>query len=82
MSKSVLTILIEAVVVGLALIPIVYLSGTVASKVASKPSLPEICSKWNENYIMEVNIFLAGFFFHVIAQYTGLNKWYVDNYYV
>lgn len=77
---SVQTIIIEAVVVGLLLIPITYVAGYFAKMITSKPSLPEICSTWNENGIMEVNIFIAGFLFHILAQVTGLNEWYVRNY--
>ena len=81
MSKPVSTVLIEAVVVGLLLIPFVYISGFLAKSIVGKPSLPEICSSWNENYIMEVNLFLAGFLFHIALQVAGINEWYVKNYY-
>lgn len=81
MSKAVSTVLIEAVVVGLVLIPFVYISGFFAKMIVGKPSLPEICSSWNDNYIMEVNLFLAGFLFHIAFQVLGINEWYVQNYY-
>lgn len=81
MSKPVSTVLLEAVVVGIVLIPFVYISGYFAKLVVGKPSLPEICSSWNENYIMEVNLFMAGFLFHVVFQILGINQWYADNYY-
>ena len=74
------TVFIEACVVGIALIPMVYIAGFIAKKLVAKPSLPEVCSTWNQNYIMEVNVFIAGFLFHMIAQYTGVNAWYVRNY--
>jgi hypothetical protein len=81
MPKTIITVLIEAVVVGLVLIPMAYIAGYFAKHLVGKPSLPEICSKWNENHIMEVNLFLAGFLFHIVCQVSGVNKWYVDNYY-
>lgn len=80
MTKTITTVFIEAIVVGLALIPMTYLAGWLSKYIVGKPSLPEVCSKWNENHIMEVNVFLAGFLFHIFCQYTGINKWYVDNY--
>jgi len=73
-------VFIESVVVGLLLIPMAYLAGIFARRIAAKPSLPEVCSTWNENNIMEWNLFLAGFLFHMICQYTGINKWYVNQY--
>ena len=79
--KSPLTVFLEACFVGVVLIGFTYASGLIARNIVSKPSLPEICSTWNENYIMEVNLFLAGFLFHIVFEYTGINKWYVDNYY-
>ena len=81
MSKPVSTVLIEAVVVGLVLIPFVYISGYLAKWLVGKPSLPEICSSWNQNYIMEVNLFMAGFLFHIAFQILGINQWYADTYY-
>jgi hypothetical protein len=81
MSKPFKTIFIESCVVGLLLIPFAYLAGLIAHKVVAKPSLPDVCSTWNENYIMEVNLFIAGFLFHMVLQYTGVNKYYVDQYY-
>ena len=73
-------VLFEACIVGLLMIPAVYISGFVSRMITFKPSLPDICKKWNENYIMEVNLFLAGFLFHIVAEYSGLNRWYCQNY--
>jgi ABC-type spermidine/putrescine transport system permease subunit II len=69
--KSLVTILIEAVVVGLGLI-VFYQS-----------------VKFGFNYIPLGNglikeflqLFIAGALFHLVFEYTGINKWYVDNYY-
>lgn len=79
--KSVRTIVMEGVVVGLLLIPLTYLTGKVFSPLLRKPLLPDVCQSWNQFYVMEINLFLAGFFFHIILEYLGVNKWYVDNYY-
>jgi hypothetical protein len=73
-------VILESIVVGLLLIPVTYFAGLIAREIVQKPSLPEVCSTWNENNIMEVNIFLAGFLFHLISEYSGLNKWYVQQY--
>ena len=73
-------VIVEAIVVGLLLIPMTYIAGIIARLIVQKPSLPDVCSKWNENYIMEVNLFLAGFFFHIICEVIGVNRWYVKQY--
>lgn len=73
-------ILMEAVVVGILLIPITYIAAFFAKYITKKPSLPEICSTWNKHRVMEVNLFIAGFLFHILCEITGLNKWYVRNY--
>lgn len=79
-TKPFTTVLIEACVVGICLIPFAYIAGFIAKQIVSKPSLPEVCNKWNENYIMEINLFIAGFLFHLVFEYTGINKWYAENY--
>lgn len=73
-------VIIEAAFVGVMLIPVAYIAGYIAKMFVQKPSLPEICSTWNENYIMEVNLFIAGFLFHILGEFFGLNKWYVQQY--
>lgn len=78
--KSIKTIVIEAIIVGIILIPITYVAGVISKQIVNRPSLPEVCQTWNENYIMEINLFLAGFLFHILLEYIGVNKWYADNY--
>jgi hypothetical protein len=73
-------VFIESVFVGLFLIPVVYLAAFFTKLIVTKPTLPEICATWNENYIMEINLFIAGFLFHMICQYSGINEWYVKQY--
>ena len=71
-------VLVEAIVVGLLLIPFTYIAGALAKRLVGKPALPDICKTWNKYYIMEVNLFLAGFLFHIWAELAGLNKYYVQ----
>lgn len=73
-------VLVEGLCIGLVLIVVTYLAAPLAKALAGKPSLPEVCAAWNDNYIMEVNLLLAGVLFHVLAQYSGVNAWYVKNY--
>ena len=79
---SITRVLTEAVVLGLAMIPATYAASWTLRSLPFKlrPSLPEICSKWNRFYVMEITVFLAGFLFHVVAQLLGINAWYVRNY--
>lgn len=57
-----------AVFVGVLMIPLVYLAAIPAKLLVGKPALPEICSKWNEHYIMEVNVFISGFMLGLILR--------------
>ena len=79
-NKPFTTVFVESVIVGLLLIPFAYLAGYFAKAVTSKPALPDICSKWNKYYIMEINLFLTGFIFHMVFEYFGLNRAYAKNY--
>jgi hypothetical protein len=80
--KSVKTVLIEAAVVGILLIVFVYIVGW-ALHIAGYPmkSLDKLCAGWNDTYIMEITLFLSGVLFHLVCEYTGINEWYVKNYY-
>ena len=78
--RSLNKILLEAVVVGLLLIPVTYIAGSIAKQITSKPALPDICKSWNKYYMMEVNVFLAGFVFHLLAEFSGLNAFFVKQY--
>lgn len=74
--SNVKQILIEAFVFGIAFIPFVYVSAYLAKLVVNKPTLPEVCSKWNENYIMEVNLFIAAAMMYLAFALSGLRDWY------
>lgn len=74
--NSIVKSVLESIVFGILLIPTVYIAGYIAKFVTSKPSLPEECSRWNEHYIMEINLFIAGFLFLFVSHLTGLVKYY------
>ena len=69
-------VLFEGVIVGILLIIFVYISSFLLKNIIKKPTLPDICDKWNNNYIMEKTLFLAGFLFHITFEFMGWNKWY------
>ncbi len=59
-------LLTESVIMGLLLIIFVHISSRIVSMFNLKPSLPEICATWNEKYVMEITLFLAGFVLHML----------------
>ena len=63
--KTYSTILIEAIVVGVGLVVLV-----------------ELLKIFNKNYLKNemMLLFVAGFIFHVLCEYTGVNVWYAKNY--
>lgn len=70
--KSTITILIEAAVVGLLLIFIYEFTKTYVSvNIKIDNVKPEI-----------VTLFISGFLFHIMCQVSGINTWYVKNYYI
>lgn len=71
-----LRVLLEAIIVGLLLIPCTYITGYLAKELVGKPMLPDVCTEWNKYYIMEINLFLAGMLFHLVAEITGVNEFY------
>ena len=74
----ILTILKEAIVVGILTVIIGYLVSFIVAKIYAM-NLPKICKEWNKNYIMEICLFFTGFFIHVFCEFTGINKWYCKN---
>ena len=80
MAPITFTVLKEATVVGIGLIIIVIIVSQLVLWVKPdiKPTLPVECSSWNSNHMMEIIIFLSGFFFHLIFEATNINSWYVD----
>ena len=59
-------LLIEAFIVGILTVCIGSLVGFIIGKGFSN-NLPKICSEWNKNHIMEICLFLTGFFGHLIS---------------
>lgn len=68
-------LLIEAVIMGI----IVVVLGYIVSFI-TKPwfgvALPEVCKSWNDDYMMEINLFLIGFIGHLGFELAGMNTWY------
>lgn len=66
-------VLLYAIFFGLVLIPLTYIAGLFAKVITQKPTLPEICSTWNQYYIMEFTVFIAGFLMYLLLHFSG---WY------
>jgi hypothetical protein len=65
--KNILTILIEAVVVAVVAVLFYYLVDVISTKAGYTNTL--------------VNVGIATALVHIVFEYAGLNKYYVDNYY-
>lgn len=72
-------VFIEAVIIGILVIVLGYIVGWL-TKPFLGVSLPEVCMRWNKNYMMEINLFLIGFIFHMVSEYSGLNVWFCKTY--
>ncbi len=71
-------LIIEAAIVGF----LILIIGTIVSFFISRftvTELPPVCKDWNKNHIMEISLFLTGFFTHIVCEFIGLNKWYCKN---
>ena len=71
-------LLVEAIFVAILTVIVGSLVGYVLGKSFST-NLPKICKSWNKNHIMEVSLFLTGFFIHLLCELTGVNKFYCKN---
>jgi len=69
--KSIQTVLIEAIVVGICLIAIV--------KFYSMDSITKFIPNTGFGKDVEI-LFISGVAFHLIFEYTGVNKWYAIEY--
>lgn len=63
--KNYTTVLIEAVVVGIGLVILVELLKILSGNAFGRQM---------------ILIFVAGFVFHILCEYTGINSWYAKNY--
>jgi hypothetical protein len=68
-------LLVEATVVGIALVIFGNIVGFVVGKLFST-DLPPLCKDWNKNYAMEISLFLSGALLHLFFELTGVNRWY------
>ena len=60
-----MNLVVEAVAVGV----LVLVVGSIVSFILGRlmsVDLPKACREWNKNYIMELSLFLTGFFTHII----------------
>lgn len=81
MARSLQRTLIEATVIGIILIIVVYVIQMALSATGQfSVKVPEACNRWNDKHVMEITIFLSGALFHIAFEYTGLNKWFAESY--
>lgn len=73
MGKPLYQIFIEGIVVGQLLIWIFYLTKYIV--------IPNLVPLFDFRGNIVIAIFLSGFLFHLITEFTGINIWYVQNYY-
>jgi Na+-transporting NADH:ubiquinone oxidoreductase subunit NqrB len=70
-NKSVKTVALEGVFVGLALVVVLYL--------VRKFLIPYVPAVVSQDKAVET-AFISGMLFHILSEYTGLNLWYVKKY--
>ena len=76
--KKLISLAIEAIVVGFILVVV----GTLVSYMVGKyfsVSLPPVCKEWNKNRVMELSLFLSGVLTHLLFELVGGNTWYCKN---
>lgn len=73
MGKPFYQIMIEGIVVGQLLIWVYYIT-----KMLILPNLTLLIDLTKSE---AATLFIAGFLFHIICEITGVNIWYVNNYY-
>lgn len=73
-----LELLIEAIIVGIVILGV----GVIVSLIIGllfKTNLPKVCKDWNKHHVMEISLFLTGFFAHLFFEAVGLNAYYVKS---
>jgi len=73
-SKTFSRVVFEGLVLGFLLIPSTYLTGMLFAPILRKPMLPDVCRNWNQFYVMEINLVLAGLFFYILFEYSGWHQ--------
>lgn len=74
-------VLTEAIVVGLLLTVVgTLVSWAMARLTGRAAEYRRARQTWNKNHVMEWSLFLSGAVFHLGCEYTGVNRWYVQNY--
>ncbi len=71
--NKILSILIEALLVGLITTIIGSASAKIISLLYDKKSND---FEWNKYFVMEQSLFLTGFLVHIFCQIAGINKYY------
>ena len=70
-----MNLLVEGIAVGIVVVVVGYFVSLMVGKIMVV-DMPNVCRQWNKNHIMEICLFLTGFFTHVIFELLGLNNWY------
>ena len=72
------SLLIEALVVGIATVVVGSVVGFLVGKVLGT-DLPDVCKDWNKKHAMEISLFLTGFTLHLLFELVGGTAWYCKN---
>jgi len=78
MARAFSQVLIEAIIVGIVMVVLGYLIGWATTPFFGA-SLPAVCKVMDNKYMMEVNLFLIGFFFWFGAEYSGSLAYVCNN---
>tara|TARA_B100000508_G_C11459498_1_gene278442 strand:- start:1959 stop:2234 length:276 start_codon:yes stop_codon:yes gene_type:complete len=68
-----MNLFVEAIICGLVILIIGSIVGFVLSKLTVS-DLPPVCKDWNKNFIMEISLFLTGFFAFLLTRSLGISK--------
>lgn len=74
-------LLLETIFIGITLVIIGYIVGIIM-KLLYSSSLPDVCKGWNKHYIMEKTLCFIGVVTHLLYEYLGFNKYYVNCKYI